>query len=91
MEQFKHIIVANEKVVLLSPYRRAVPPGKRYQFICKVGNYPNIKLYIASDFCYNTSDEARNAGERECIKKGFNPMKAQIFTIRRNKYNALNA
>lgn len=91
MEALKNVGVFNNKIVLLSPYRRAVPPGKRYQFCVRVGNYPNIKLAINSDFVYNTSDEARNAGERECMKKGFNPMKAQIFTIRRNKYNALNA
>ena len=85
MEALKNIIVANNKIVLLSPYRRPVPEGKRYQFVVRIGNYPNIKFYIASDFVYNDSNEARNAGERACASKGFNPMKANIFTQRRTK------
>jgi hypothetical protein len=85
MEQFRNIVVANNKVISLSPYRRPMPEGKRHQFVAQVGNYPNVKLYIVSDFVYHDSHEARLFAERELIRRGFNPMKARIYTQRRNR------
>lgn len=85
MEALKNIIVANNKIVLLSPYRRPVPEGKRYQFVVRVGNYPNIKLYIASDFIYNDAAEAKRFAERAVEQKGFRVNQANIYLQRKNK------
>ena len=85
MEQFRNLLVANNKVVVLSPYRRQVPEGKRYQFCVRVGNYPNIKLAIQSDFIYNDANEARRFAERAIEYKGFRVSQANIFIQRKNK------
>ena len=85
MEALKNVGVFNNKIVLLSPYRRAVPPGKRYQFCVRVGNYPNIKLAIQSDFIYNDANEARRFAERAIEYKGFRTSQANIFIQRKNK------
>jgi len=85
LEALKNVAVFNNKVVSLSPYRKAVPPGKRYQYCLRVGNYPQIKLYVSSDFLYNDAKEAHLAAERECDRRGFDQMKATIFTMKRNQ------
>lgn len=90
-EVLKNIKIYNNKLVSLSPYRKAVPPHKRFQFHCSVGNFPHIRLYIASDFVYNDFNDAKIACERELIRRGVNPFKAQIFIQRRTKANETHA
>jgi len=85
MDALKNIAVFNSKVVTLSPYRKPVPPGKRYQYSLRVGNYPQIKLAVTSDFVYNDAKEAHLAAERECERRGFDVMKANILTMKRNQ------
>lgn len=84
-EVLKNITVINNKVISLSPYRRPVPEGKRHQFVVQVGNYPNIQLYIVSDFIYNDPNEAKAFAERELVRRGINPMRARIYTVKKNK------
>lgn len=87
-ESLKNISIINNQIISLSPYRRPVPPGKRYQYQIRVGEYPQVKLYLCSDFVYNDGIEAKAHAERELIRRGIDPMKANIYLNRRNKVEA---
>lgn len=87
IDVLKNLKVINNQIISLSPYRKAVPEGKRYQFHIRVGNPPQVRLYIASDFVYNDAGEAKYFAKRELTRRGIDPMRASIYTKRRNQVN----
>lgn len=58
--------------------------GNKFQYHIRKGDYPNISFYHCSDFEYETVEQAKNAAWRECLRRGLDPMRVKMYTVRRN-------
>jgi len=56
----------------------------KFQYHIRKGEYPNISFYHCSGFEFETVEQAKNAAWRECLRRGIDPMRVKMYTIRRN-------
>lgn len=67
---------------VLRPRHKAEKP-KNWQFHIRKGEHPRIRLYVVSDFEYDSHDSAKSAAERYCIARGIDPFRVKCYTVNR--------
>lgn len=55
----------------------------KFQYHIRKGEFPKVEFYSCSDFEFDSSEAARGAAHRECIRKGLDPMRVRVYTVRR--------